>query len=317
MRRALSLLFAGTAIALFACSGDDGGASVSPEGACDDYASAICERIEACAPFYLKLGLSTRDQCMARFKINCPSVFTATGTSATPTRLAQCATDARSLSCDDVFGRNTPASCRFEPGELADGAACGTDAQCKNKLCRLPASNTCGACSTPGTAGAACERNEDCDAGLGCAQKKCVAFGKAGAKCDAATPCIATYSCVGGVCAIPLEAGATCTPSLNFSENPCNFLKGLFCHTKNNVCATVDLVAPGSPCGFINDTIVGCSAGDCKTDALGKGTCVAKAADGATCETETSGNGERLPKCQDPARCVSGVCKITDPAACK
>jgi hypothetical protein len=313
MRRARARFASFAVILIVACSGSstEGTPSISPETACNDFATAYCDRVETCAPFYFKLGLSSHAQCVDRLKINCPAVFTANGTSATPERLSRCATDAKTLACDDVFARNTPASCKNEPGQLADGAACGVDAQCKNKLCRLGKGSTCGACSTLTTAGGACERNEDCEPGLSCAQKKCIALGKAGAACTDTSPCLQTYSCVGSICTPPLEAGVTCTPALKLENNPCNFLKGLFCHLKTKVCTAIELVGPGSACGFINDTIVGCSAGDCKTDATGKGTCVAKAADGATCDDE------KLPKCQEPARCANGVCKISNPADCK
>src|SRR5687767_4717896 len=107
MRRASSALVVSAVVLLIACSGSEAGTSISPETACNDYATTFCDRVEVCAPFYFKLGLSSRTQCVDRFKINCPAVFTANGTSATPDRLSQCASDVKALSCDDVFGRNT------------------------------------------------------------------------------------------------------------------------------------------------------------------------------------------------------------------
>ena len=107
------------AIALVACSGDDAGASISAEAACDDAAKAYCAKIDECASFFMKLGFGDVATCEQRLKINCVPGFSATGTSATPSRLSQCATDVKATSCDEILGRNLPPSCKTEPGTLA------------------------------------------------------------------------------------------------------------------------------------------------------------------------------------------------------
>jgi hypothetical protein len=310
-------VFAGSAsiiaIALIACSGSDSSASVSAEAACSDATKAYCAKIDECAPFFMKIGFGDAATCETRFGLNCVSSFSAPGTSANPSQLAQCATDVKTSTCEDVLGRKLPLSCKTTAGTLTDGTPCGTDAQCTGKLCRQSAGNTCGACSTLGAGGTACERNEDCDAELACANKKCVTLAKAGQACSATSPCIPTLACNKGTCAVPLAAGAACESPADQSQNPCDGPKGFYCHPTTKVCTSVVTAAAGSACGFIDNGIVVCTgAGHCKTTppAL-RGTCLAPAADGAACD-DTNG-----PKCVGPARCIGGLCKVSDPATCK
>jgi hypothetical protein len=301
------------AVALVACSGDEAGASISAQAACDDAAKAYCAKVEECAPFFVKLGFGDVATCEQRIAINCVPGFSATGTSATPSRLSQCATDVKALPCDDVLGRNLPASCRTEPGTLSDGAPCGVDAQCTGRLCRQSSNGTCGACSTLGAGGATCERDEDCDTGLACAEKKCVTLAKAGSPCTLTSPCVRSLSCNEGTCAVPLAGGAACEPSTVDGQNPCDGGKGFFCHPQTKVCTSIGTAAAGGACGIVDQSFVICTnGGHCKTGTPPtSGTCLAAAADGAACD-DTNG-----PKCIGPARCVGGVCKITDPASCK
>lgn len=312
LKHALVLGASIVGISLVACSGDDAGASISAEAACDDAAKAICAKLNECAPFFVTLAWGSVATCEQRAKIDCVPKLNANGTSQTPSQLSQCATDAKSMTCEDALGRNSPVSCHTQPGTLADGAACGTDAQCKGRLCRLSAGSVCGACSTIGAAGAACERDEDCDNGLACADKKCVTLGKAGAPCSATQPCTRSLSCNKGTCATPIAAGGTCEPNTDQSQNPCDAAKGFYCHFQTKVCTEVASAAAGGQCGLVNNNIALCTGGsDCKVSMGLAGTCQATAADGATCD-DTKG-----PKCAAPARCASGVCKISDPSACK
>lgn len=312
IRHLLALSASLVGIALVACSGDDASASISAEAACDDAAKAYCAKVDECAPFFVKLAWGDVATCVGRVKINCVPGFSANGTSATPSRLSQCATDVKSLSCEDTLGRNLPVSCHTDPGTLADGAPCGVDAQCKGRLCRQAGGNACGACSTIGSAGAACERDEDCDSGLGCADKKCVTFAKAGATCGATQPCLRSLACNKGTCAAPLAAGAACEPNTDQSQNPCDGAKGFFCHFQTKVCTSITAAAAGGACGLVDNTIAICTAGgDCKVTTGLTGTCQAAAADGATCDDAKG------PKCVAPAKCIGGVCKITDPSTCK
>jgi hypothetical protein len=248
---------------------------------------------------------------VARFTINCASSFTAYGTSATPERASRCATDAKSASCEDILGRTPPESCRTTAGTLADGAVCGHDAQCKNKLCRVASGSSCGACSSLGETGGTCARAEDCAYGLTCVDKACVGYAKAGSTCTAKQPCLPTLACVNGTCAAPLAAGAACT--FEAGQNPCDAVKGFYCHPKDKVCAAIGAAPAGGRCELSLDRITTCTgAAECKIPAGSTtGPCVAPAADGAACNEATG------PKCLAPARCTNGVCTITDPATCR
>lgn len=294
-----------------ACSGTEGDASIRPETACDDAATAICDKLEECAPFLSATLFTDRAACAARFTINCASSFTANGTSATPDRAAQCARDVRSATCADALGRALPETCRTLPGALDDGTPCGHDAQCKNRLCRLAQGSPCGACSSLGVAGGACERQDDCEHGLTCVDQRCIAYAKLGNACSAKQPCLPTLGCNAGVCAEPLAAGVACTFKLN--ENPCDAVKGFYCHPRDGVCVAIGTAPPGGQCELSVDKVTACTGGaECKLAAgASTGPCVAPAADGAAC---SDGDG---PKCVGPARCTNGVCTITDPASCK
>jgi len=311
MRALSSRLAVPVVVVVVACGGTDGDASISPDTACNDAASALCDKVQECAPFLSTVLFTDRDSCVSRFKINCASSFNATGTSATPERVAKCARDARTTSCEDILGRTLPETCRTVPGALEDGAACGHDSQCKNRLCRIGTNSACGACSSLGAAGAACERQEDCDYELTCVDKKCVAYAKAGTACSPTQPCHPTLSCSGGVCAIPLAAGAACT--FKVGENPCDALNGQYCHPRNSVCTAIGTAPAGGQCELSLEKVTSCTGGsECKIpQGSTTGPCVAPAGDGAAC------NDESGPKCVGPARCTNGVCTITDPATCK
>jgi hypothetical protein len=296
-----------------ACSGSTTSSSATPDQACNDAAQTLCNKISTCVPYILKVAYGDVATCVTRSKVNCVSGFSASGTSATPSSVETCVNDANAVSCDDLLARNGPSSCFTQPGQLADGAACGTDAQCKGTLCRMPADNSCGACSSPGVAGTCRARDADCDHGLVCTSSKCVAPGAAGAACNADTPCLASLACVSGKCVTALGAGVACTFVLN--ENPCSIVQGLFCNPKSKVCAQIGYADAGGQCGYFNDNFVACTgSATCKGANLltqTPGTCEAPATDGATCDTLQGGS------CMPPARCISGLCKITDPTTCK
>lgn len=313
----LASVFATAAlVALLACSGSSSSSSgATPDQACSDYAQLLCDKLNTCAPYFLQGAYGDMATCVARAKIDCVPSFSANGTSATPDAVETCIGDAKNASCDDLIARKGPPSCNTKPGQLADGAVCGTDAQCKGALCRFADTGTCGACSSPGGAGAACARDGDCADGqsLRCVAKKCVTSAGAGADCSAEQPCLPSLACTGGKCATPLAAGAAC--QFKIGENPCDTEKGYYCNPKTNVCAQIVTAAAGAQCGYFNDALVSCTGGSiCRGADPTKqqpGTCQAPAADGAACNDATG------PSCLAPARCLSGVCTVTDPTSCK
>ena len=308
--RLLASFSASAALFAIACSSSSG-SSVSNDQAAADVAKAFCQKFQSCAPLYIQVSYGDEATCETRFKLAVAPTLTANGTGATTGQYESCSSELANASCDDMLSRNFPQSCRTVAGSLGDGTACGVDAQCKGKLCRLADNSNCGACSTIGAGGAACTSDSECDYGLTCANKVCVQYGAAGASCDTTHPCKPTLACNNGTCATPGEAGAAC-PMLG--GGGCDTLKGLYCNA-SKVCASVATGNAGQACGYDVSaaTYTVCTAsGTCKLNTGSTaGTCMAPAADGAACDTT---NG---PSCTPPATCSGGVCKIADPSTCK
>lgn len=304
-----SAVFLSSTTLVLACSSSSGGgSSVSADQASTDVSKSFCTQFNSCAPLFVQVAYGTESSCETRFKLSVLPTLSANGTGATPAQYESCATDIAKATCDDLLTRNYPASCQTAAGTLADGAACGDDAQCKDKLCRKGAGQTCGACSSLGAAGGACTGDSDCAYGLNCTNSVCSAYAAAGAACDATHTCDPTLTCSNGTCATVAEAGGTCA---GLGQGGCDNLKGLYC-TAAKVCAQAGIANAGQPCGLVSNVYTVCgAAGYCKT-ATGSttGTCEAAAADGAACDTV---NG---PQCTSPAICTSGVCKISDPSTC-
>lgn len=287
------------------------GSSVSPDKACTDLAAAFCTQISNCAGPLISLGYGDVATCQARVKLSCLPGLMAPNTSATPDKADSCATAVMSATCDALYGRMTVKQCVPDPGKLANGNACGDDGQCMSTYCKKAANAVCGVCGDKAAGGGTCTLDADCQDGLACAGGACAAFVAVGGTCDATHPCVQPNVCKGGVCAVPQEVGQTCTPSTDFFGD-CDRTKGLTCPPTSRTCTTTTFAAAGAPCGFVNGAFVGCAAaGHCKvTGGAIMGTCLAAAADGAACDAT---NG---PECMAPAQCVSGVCKLPNPAAC-
>lgn len=306
--RLLASVSASFAVFAIACSSSSS-SSVSNDQAATDIAGAFCDATNKCSSLYIQISYGDVATCKTRFKLAVAPTLTANGTGATTSQYEACTADLAGASCDDLLARNLPQSCQTVAGTLADGAACGADAQCKGRLCRLADNSNCGACSSVVAAGGACTDSNQCDKALVCANSLCVAYGAAGASCDTNHPCKPTLSCTGGTCAVPGEAGATC-PGIGTAG--CDLLKGFFCN-QQSVCATIGVSNAGGQCGLVNGVYTTCSGGGLCKGAVGltPGTCVAPAADGATCD---DANG---PPCLAPASCTGGVCKVSDPSSCK
>jgi hypothetical protein len=316
-------LFLGSFVLFVACSSGPGAvAEVSADQACSDYAAAFCDLVDKCGPFFLKLGYGDAATCKTRAIIECPQVFKANGTSATPAKLEQCKLDAASLACEDLLAYVVPTDCVPSPGSLVDGTACGDDAQCKSTYCSKK-DGVCGVCAALPSAGGPCVNNSgflgsgDCGRGLTCANKICVKpKRKDETGCDSTTaPCVAGLSCYGGKCVTAATVDQPCDGGEKTNPN-CDFTKGLFCAgviPANKKCKAIGTVGDGQPCGLLTDTLVLCAGGGfCKgATATTPGTCLAPAKDGATCDNV---NG---PGCLGPAKCVSGQCKLPDPTTCK
>ena len=140
------------------------------------------------------------------------------------------------------------AVCEAQPGDIANGTACGTDKVCFDGLCA--------AC----TAGKACTGTNACkETKTSCAsgQELCA---ETGTDNPAGTACGAGHVCLAGTCQV-CDAGAACVDP----AAPCK-AGAIACNTGSPVChATATDLSDGTVCG----TGKVCAAGMCNTCAEG------------------------------------------------
>jgi hypothetical protein len=310
-----ALVLVGAAVA---CGGSTGGigGGVSTDTATTDAANAYCNRAQACAPAYVTLGFGDVATCSSRYKQVLVASFGAEGSVETADQIEACAQALPNTTCADLIGNNAPPACQSVPGTLADGAACGSDSQCKGGSCHLALGSVCGTCGERAVSGAACLGDDDCQYGLACIGGACAPYGAENATCDATHPCRPDLGCKGGTCTAPSPVGTACQVSAE-----CDNLHGVFCDPTTMKCATVAFAAPSAACGYVGGQLVACAGpgGQCSGDTAPtyQGTCVPYAADGAACDTA---NG---PLCDVGAVCVgssptatTGTCTITNPDSC-
>ena len=303
-------------------SGGAGGGTVNAgeaAKACTDVVAAQCGILAQCLPEFLQYLYGDVDTCKTRESINCAATFSLAGTSRSPDKTEGCAQAVTGLTCDQYLTGTPPDACKTMPGTLANGAACSATsqgAQCASGHCNIQAS-ICGACSDGPATGAQCIDSSDCADTDVCVGATDTALGQCaiavgpGAACDAAHGCEPGYYCSGGVCAANKAVGAACT-----TQDECNGVREQICDIGgSNTCVAIQFAAAGQPCGLVNNVYVGCAAlGACvvATATATQGTCQAAPKDGAAC-----GTGAQAVSCLPPAVCDNGVCKISDPLACK
>lgn len=285
-----------------ACSGSNN-SSGSGGGTCNSLGTAICNKVEQCAPLDVQLVYGDVQTCVARVALGCNADMSVAPVSST--QMSACSSAVSQADCQ-VFlrGDSQPAACTFT-GSLANGKACGTGQQCQSGYCNL-ASGFCGTCAPRATTGSACTSTYGCQSGLVCnSSNVCAKVAAAGGNCAATSDCAAGLVCVSGKCAAAVALGQPCTPGA------CDQYAGQFCD--GQVCAKLPVAATGQPCGFVNGKDIQCSGGGtCKLgQGQQQGTCVAPAKDGASCDPT---NG---PDCLSPASCVNGKCTVPDPSSCK
>lgn len=323
MRSIISAVSVGlTGIAtLVSCSGSSGG-SVSTMQAASDIADAFCVKINGCSPFFIQVAFGDLATCEARESALFTEALGANGTGWTPSAVEACAQSVHGSSCDEALGHNLPAACHPPAGQLASGAACGDNAQCKSGYCNLGAGGKCGTCAAGlGGANATCYRDDDCAYGTVCVGASvtaptevsghCTALGSSGATCDDTHPCLKTLACKGGTCGAPDAAGAACTRTATNFFGSCNELAGDYCSkATGGACTQIALAATGGACGAVNGGLTSCSASG-KCPMTGSMSCVAPAADFANCNL-ASGQG-----CMAPADCIGGICTRPSPGTCR
>ncbi len=292
-----------------AACGGSGSTDVTPDQACTDAATTLCNKIDSCSPLFIQLQYGDAATCIARAKLSCTQNLATPGTSDTPAFIEGCGNAYGSLSCADVFGiaANPPAACQAAPGTVANGGACGVNDQCQSTACKIDGTTGCGTCAVRANSGESCANGVPCAVGLTCAgNQTCVTPGALNDACDAASkPCKGGLVCDGGTCKTPQPAGAPCTGA---GTGNCDGTQGLYC--SNSQCKQALTAKAGQTCGIDLQagTYTACTGGSVCTS---NNVCSAVAADGAACD-DTKG-----PTCLAPARCMSGICTVVNPASCK
>jgi hypothetical protein len=255
--------------------------------ACTGFADAFCTRLQACSTFVMSVLYGDLATCKSRFTLSCLPNFNLPGTSASAARTNTCAQSLTALACDKFVLFDFGTACAPAAGTIAQGGACGDDAQCATTFCARSATAMCGTCQPATNPGDACVQgtcsvstNTVCPAG----QTKCVKP-KAGQVGDA---CVGQEECdVGHQVGCNTATSKTCL-ALTLSTGSC-----------------------GANTPFNPTSVAVCGSGGTCTGPLA-GTCTAAAADGATCSTTDTG-----AHCIAPAKCIGGKCALPDPLSCK
>ncbi len=313
-RAAATIAASGAVVAMLACSSSSGGlgSSVSTTQACTDFASALCGKLNSCAPFLMQLEYGSVSACEQLEQGPCTEAVGANGSGANGSNVEACAQAYMSESCADLESNNTPSACQVH-GSLAAGTPCGSGIQCSgDSYCNVPSNATCGVCAALVASGGSCSNDGDCQKGLVCHKPNgsgtgtCVAPVAQGASCSAGgAPCALPNVCFMGTCQAPGGAGAKC----DAVANNCDFTQGLYC--QSGTCTKVAVATAGQACGLVNGTYTLCGSGtQCMlAGTSGMGTCSAAAANGAACGS----NGQ---SCMPGAVCVNNLCTVPNPASC-
>lgn len=285
-----------------------GGGPATVDAACAALAKANCAKFGSCAPFLRDTLFTDEATCVARGTIACKSEFSAAEAAKTnAAKLASCATWYGTATCGDILNEALPTECRPDPGTLAEGKACGSDAQCVSTFCKKDTAADCGVCAAKVPAGGDCVASA-CGDGLACLGGKCRTPGAEGAACSDMQPCGALLSCNNMKCGAPAKIGEACSGA----GDSCDITVGALCSPFSNKCEAIKAAKAGEACGFISNAFVLCTGGaTCNTGMMTMGTCVAPAADGAACDKAKSIG------CLSGANCVNSVCTVFDAATCK
>src|SRR5215472_13052910 len=123
MRKPLYVSAAAAAVLVLTAQGCSS-SGTSSGNAASDAATALCNKINSCAPFYVTVTYGTASECASRLTGEVQDSLNANGTGATPNSLEACAQAIPGATCDQVLGAGTPAACKPQVGTLVDGTAC-------------------------------------------------------------------------------------------------------------------------------------------------------------------------------------------------
>jgi hypothetical protein len=344
MRRSLCLpLVAAVAVVFCAhCSSTPAVvAAGTPAAACARYYAALTAWSERCAQ-----GAPTTFRVPANVVDACAAQAVAPGVAYTPQRLAACAAATERATCQPRDAEVL--DCLPGAGTLADGVACGIDAQCKSAACIVDAGKACGVCKPRVAKDERCGATiAQCTDGLTCFERVCVpAQSPAGSRCTiygdgpqcaaglqclpTAVPvgqcgtapalgqpcestCAAGASCESSVCVAALPAGAACIPAPKCTAGKCaggSVCAGaLVCDELTKRCQPVVVQRVGGACNYSSAP---CQDGtDCaEYDGTKLGECRSLPGLGLACDAPG------VP-CQTGLRCVEGKCTTPAPATCR
>ena len=259
--------------------------SVDPQQACNAMAESYCAKLQECSSFLMSVAFGNQTTCKARWILNCTPNFGAPGTSATPARTSACAQSIPTLSCTTFLGGDLGPACAVGAGTVANGAACGDDAQCASTFCARPTTAVCGTCQPVTNPGVACVQGS----------------------CSISTNTICSTGTTTCVRPKAGKIGDACV-----GQEECDVGHQVGCNPATQKCIALTLA--GATCGansiFASSIAVCPSAGTCSASV--NGTCTAAGADGASCVTTETGT-----HCMLPARCVGGRCTLPNPSTCR
>jgi hypothetical protein len=265
-----------------------GEASSSAKAACASSGAALCERANACSPFWFAQFFTSVATCSAVYAEDCVDRYKGKGAAI---EIADCSPAVAALSCEALLDPVLVtyydpaviiASCPVTPGVFGAGERCLRDGDCTTGHCSWNwKEGSCGKCVAP---------------------VEPLTFRDVGEACTSDAACASRW-CSSGQCGEIAKLGEACL------DRPCDLLAGLTCGS-DFVCRPTGTVPLGQPCpGF--DL---CEAGaTCKTDdPKHPATCVPRRAAGVG-EDCTRGCAKELTctngKCAAPTRGFQNSCR--------
>jgi len=313
---------------------------LEPAAIAAELAVAWCHHRETCEPIFQTYTPESRAQCEARLTVSQRQYLEALAPlvaagrvgfsraaldaclQAIATGTADCARGVDPLACLDYLQGRTPT-----------GGACGASPECApGSWCEVATLGGCGTCKAVAGVGQSCASNV-CAHGLECfalgnTEKCAPVTADLGAACGTATTglCRGRLQCAGTstfTCVAPAGAGATCDPAGERAD--CNVHEGQVCDA-DDVCAPIEISAPGDTCGEQAPTHLCDSRSRCDTATrkcvalpIASEACSASipCADGAYCgndlvchaDVAQGGACATSSQCVAPLFCIGGSCQ--------
>lgn len=302
LRRLVPCLFVTSGLSVAACGVDDrilnAGGDASPgDGTLDTavsrFALATCDRMNKCAPAYVRSTFGSYDECVTRTVLVNKWAGGLPGVTWDAKMFLNCATRWNNTSCDEIFSADPYPECR-SLGTRGQGEGCNLNNQCATNYCDQ-VGYSCGKCAPEPAEGAACTNSQQCAEGMWCMpDSTCHKPAKRGQPCSSTLSCATDSICVSGTCAARVQEGGHCDTSAGLY---CDFNgKELLCGSTSSACVAVTAKQAGESCA----TQSYCE----KSGMCSNGTCQPAAGDTGSCDDAAG------PYCEWPALCVNGSCQL-------